>query len=78
MDLSRAAWHKSPHSGSGNCVEVAFVDGQVAVRDSKDRRGPALLFTAGEWDAFIAGVRDGAFQRHPQPSMSQRSREHHG
>ncbi len=73
MDLSRAAWHKSTHSGSGDCVEVAFVGGQVAVRDSKDRRGPTLLFTAGEWDAFIAGVRDGVFQLNRQSSMSQTS-----
>ena len=62
VDLSRAAWRKSTYSASNGCVEVAFVDGQVGVRDSKDREGPALVFTASEWEAFIAGARDGEFE----------------
>lgn len=53
---------KSTHNGSYGCVEVAFVDGQVGVRDSKDRQGPMLLFTAHEWEAFLAGAREGEFQ----------------
>ena len=41
IDLSRAEWQKSSHSGqSGNCVEVARnLPGLVAVRDSKDTGG---------------------------------------
>ena len=62
MDLSRAVWVKSTRSGSYGCVEVAFVDGQVGVRDSKDREAPVLLFTANEWEAFIGGARDGEFE----------------
>lgn len=63
IDLSRAVWKKSTRSGStGNCVEVARnLPGVIAVRDSKDPDGPALLFTPGEWSAFIGGVRDGEF-----------------
>lgn len=63
-DLTGARWRKSRHSGSeGQCVEVAFLDdGRVAVRDSKDAgAGPALVFTAGEWAAFSAGMADGEF-----------------
>jgi len=46
----------------GSCVEVALrPDGGVAVRDSKDRGGPTLGFTAAEWTAFLAGVRAGEF-----------------
>jgi uncharacterized protein DUF397 len=62
VDLSRAAWRKSTRSGNNGCVEVAFVDDQVAVRDSKDRGGPVLVFTAHEWEAFVGGVRTGEFE----------------
>jgi hypothetical protein len=62
MDLTRAAWYKSTRSsGNGNCVEVAVVDDAVGVRDSKDRSGPVLVFTASEWRAFVAGAKDGEF-----------------
>lgn len=64
-EISEARWRKSSYSnGNGQCVEVAFLDqGGVAVRDSKDPNGPALLFTAAEWDAFSAGMADGEFVR---------------
>jgi hypothetical protein len=62
VDLSHAEWRKSIYSMNNGCVEVAFVHGLIGVRDSKDRTGPVLLFTAREWEAFIAGVRDGEFE----------------
>ncbi|MEV0360102.1 DUF397 domain-containing protein [Nocardia sp. NPDC050697] len=64
-DLSGAEWFKSSHSGGGNdCVEVAHLDGGlVGVRDSKNAAGPALIFTPGEWDAFLAGAQGGEFDR---------------
>jgi Domain of unknown function (DUF397) len=34
----------------------------VAVRDSKDRGGPVLVFAADEWRAFAAGIRAGEFE----------------
>jgi hypothetical protein len=64
VDLSRAAWRKSSCSGGngGQCVEVARnLPGVVAVRDSKDPDAPCLVVTAGEWRAFIDGVRQGGF-----------------
>jgi Domain of unknown function (DUF397) len=64
MDLTGAQWHKSSFSGSngGACVEVARnLPGIVAVRDSKDREGPALVFTPDEWLAFLDGVRADEF-----------------
>lgn len=56
-------WRKSTKSGpSTDCVETAFADnGDVLVRDSKDRSGPVLRFTATEWDAFVAGAKNGEF-----------------
>jgi hypothetical protein len=64
MELSGAVWQKSIYSGSNGCVEVAFVNDQVAVRDSKDRLGPVLVFTIPEWEAFTKGVQDQQFH-HP-------------
>ena len=62
-DLSTAKWRKSSRSGNNGCVEVAFVEGRVAVRDSKDRGGPILVFTSLEWVAFIEAVRDREFDQ---------------
>jgi len=62
--LAHATWRKNRHSASEDgCVETAFLaDGRVGVRDSKDRGGPALLYTPRGWRAFIAGVKDGEFE----------------
>ncbi|MFE5288034.1 DUF397 domain-containing protein [Nocardia sp. NPDC056611] len=64
-ELAQAKWFTSSFSQGGQeCVEVAFVEqGHVAVRDSKDRTGPAFVFTPAEWDAFTGGVRRGVFDR---------------
>jgi Domain of unknown function (DUF397) len=50
----------------GGCVAVAAgPDGTVVVADSKTMAtdGPRVSFTASEWDAFIAGVKNGEFER---------------
>jgi hypothetical protein len=62
VDLSGAEWRKSSWSGHDGCVEVAFVEGGVAVRDSKDRSGSVLRFTAQEWEAFVGATRNGEFE----------------
>ena len=36
----------------------------VAVRDSKDRQGPVMIFGSAEWRAFAAGVKAGEFDLH--------------
>jgi hypothetical protein len=62
--LAEATWRKASRSngnGGNNCVEVAFLDTGVAVRDSKDRSGPALLFTQAEWTAFVDSAKEGEF-----------------
>ena len=66
IDLTNAQWFKSSFSSSngGNCVEVASnLSGIVAVRDSKNPDGPVLVFTPDEWQAFVAGVHAGEFDR---------------
>ena len=47
-------WHKSSHSnGDGNvCVEIAFLPEAMAVRDSKNPAGGALVISAAAWELF--------------------------
>jgi len=62
-DLGDVTWHKSRHSNSqGTCVELAGLPGgDIAVRNSRDPGGPALIYTPAEIDAFIRGAKDGEF-----------------
>jgi len=47
-------WRKSSYTGSqGNCVEVAWPNQDVAVRDSKQPAGPTLAFPVATWHAFL-------------------------
>ncbi|GAB1642232.1 DUF397 domain-containing protein [Krasilnikovia sp. MM14-A1259] len=65
-DLTRAVWRKSSRSdgNGGACVEITDLpDGGTAVRDSKDRSGPVLFFTAIEWRSFVEGVKHGEFDK---------------
>jgi len=51
-------------ASSVDCVEVGECGcdgGTVHVRDSKDPGGPVLTFNHGEWNAFLAGVKNGEF-----------------
>jgi Domain of unknown function (DUF397) len=61
--VASLVWRKSSHSdNAGNCVEVAGgLTWRVAVRDSKNPGGPALVFARGTWATFIAQVRRGEF-----------------
>ena len=65
MAESRCAWRKSSRSQFNACVEVSFVGETVPLRNSRDPDGPVLVFTGPEWDAFVAGVKLGEFDRPP-------------
>jgi Domain of unknown function (DUF397) len=57
-------WAKSFASepNGGNCVEVNIgASGLVGVRDTKLASSPVFVFDAGEWAAFLAGVKAGQF-----------------
>jgi hypothetical protein len=52
-------WRKSSYSGAngGNCVEVADDAREVLVRDTTDRDGGTLTFTADSWAEFITAIK---------------------
>jgi len=70
MDSTGAGRRESPGSADhvATAIEVAVSPGSkegsdhvITLRDPKDPDGPTLVFTPAEWDAFVAGVRDGEF-----------------
>jgi hypothetical protein len=56
-------WKSSASAAQSDCVECGIVDGRtVAVRDSKNPTGPALLFSRASLAGLVAGVRAGEFE----------------
>lgn len=55
-ELARATWRTASYTqANGSCVEVGNLSGRrVAVRDTKDRGGLAMVMTADEWRTFLA------------------------
>ncbi|MGP4020765.1 DUF397 domain-containing protein [Saccharopolyspora sp. 5N708] len=61
--LAGVTWRKSRHSGKwGNCIELAALDnGTIALRQSNQSDGTALICTRAELAAFLSGAKDGEF-----------------
>jgi hypothetical protein len=57
FDAANADWRRA----AGSTVEVAFYADLIGLRDAENPDGPVLVFTQGEWDAFVGGARDGEF-----------------
>jgi hypothetical protein len=58
-------WFTSSFSGGNGdtCVEVAFLPGAVALRDTKDRALPPHRYSAERWSEFLTAVRTGEFDQ---------------
>jgi hypothetical protein len=63
IGINSSLWRKSSWSNfNGSCVEVAQpCADRTFVRDSKDKPGGVLLFTAGPWAEFMTGIKAGMF-----------------
>ena len=61
-DLANAVWGKSSRSnGDGNvCIEIAFVSGATALRDSKNPTGGVLIVPTVAWERFRLATATGA------------------
>ncbi|WP_026922584.1 DUF397 domain-containing protein [Glycomyces arizonensis] len=65
-ELAGIRWRISSRSdsGGGQCVEAGPLSdgsGRVAVRHSHHPEGSLIVYTRAEWDAFLAGAKDGEF-----------------
>jgi hypothetical protein len=60
--LREGDFRKSSFSGDAStCVQIAFRDGVIGVRDSKHPHDGVLTFSTSEWSAFLKGVKAGEF-----------------
>jgi hypothetical protein len=59
MEQLTPGWRKSSYSGNGgaNCVETRDTPGLVLVRDTTDRDGATLAFTADAWASFTTALK---------------------
>lgn len=47
--------------GCFGCVEVAFGEGEVHVRNSTDPAKQVVVFNHEEWATFVSGIKAGEF-----------------
>lgn len=59
LDLTDADW-QSGSQGQGD-VQIAFVEGFIAMRNGGRPHSPSLIFSPAEWHAFVRGARSGRF-----------------
>jgi len=59
MEGTLMNWRASTYSSNGGetCVETASDAGNVLVRDTTNRDGGTLAFSAAAWSTFLGSVR---------------------
>lgn len=63
FDVATATWERTMREdGTPGALEIGYGRNElVALRMAEDPDGDILIYTKDEWDAFVAGVRDGEF-----------------
>ncbi|MCM1965934.1 DUF397 domain-containing protein [Streptomyces sp. NPDC002812] len=59
LDLTEADWQSSSR-GAGD-VQIAFVEGFIAMRNGDRPGSPSLIFAPDEWRKFVLNARGGEF-----------------
>jgi hypothetical protein len=54
-------WHISKLCEGGACIAVGTLGESILIGRKEDREGSYATFTRNEWQAFVAGVKDGDF-----------------
>jgi predicted NUDIX family NTP pyrophosphohydrolase len=54
-------WRAARRCDTGACVEIGTLGPSVLVRSSTDPGGKYVTISPGEWQEFIARVKDGDF-----------------
>ncbi|WP_238006683.1 DUF397 domain-containing protein [Dactylosporangium sp. AC04546] len=57
-DVRDGGWKVSSRCESTSCVEVRLEPDHVVVRASADEGAPRLVFLPGDWQAFVAMLKD--------------------
>jgi hypothetical protein len=62
LETSAATWRKSSFSGASGaqCVEAGSLPGAVLVRDTTNRDGGTIAFSAQAWKSFAASIKNEA------------------
>ena len=60
-DLPDLEWRHAGGPDTAGVEMARLPDGQIAVRNSADPGGPALIYTRAEIEALIGGAQDGDF-----------------
>ena len=60
-DLPDVLWRHAGGPDNAGVEMARLPDGQIAVRNSADPDGPALIYTRAEIEALIGGAQDGDF-----------------
>ena len=59
---AQPTWRKSTRCSGGTCVEIAKIDGDYLIRDSKHPEQAPLRFTEDELTAFATAFAAGEFR----------------
>ncbi len=59
--ITESQWRISTRCNGGNCVQVAILNGMVAIRDSKNPAQGMQFYSREEWRRFVASVKAGSY-----------------
>jgi hypothetical protein len=59
--VDKLVWRKSTFSTTGECVAVAELGNEIALRNSNDPAGAMLPFDRAELGCWIEGIKAGEF-----------------